>query len=239
LVSGLDRISEAELVRGEVTNAECSVLAYMAAEETASSIVAFQPTILADLGWTAAVAQWHTIPVYAVAFVLTLTSAYASDKLGHRYGFTVFGALLIIIGWAIELAQVNAAGVRYFGMFLVSSGAFINMSTIVVWLCVNVGKGVKRTIAMGFLIGFGNCGALISGNVFITNQSPRYPVGFGVGLAFGVVSLITVSTYFFALRMENRRRDKLQSTSGRTYTREEQEQMQDLGESHPDFRFQL
>lgn len=211
----------------------------MAAEETASSLVAFQPTILADLGWTASSAQWHTIPVYATAFVLTLSSAYLSDKLGHRYAFTVFGSILIIIGWAIELAQVPAAGVRYFGMFLVSSGAFINMSTIVVWLCVNVDKGVKRTIAMGFLIGFGNCGAFVSGNVFITNQSPKYPVGFGVGLAFGVVSLITISAYFFGLRRENLRRDRIQSTSGQTYTREELEQMQDLGDSHPDFRYQL
>ncbi|KAL1966724.1 hypothetical protein VTN77DRAFT_3921 [Rasamsonia byssochlamydoides] len=215
------------------------VLAYMAAEETASSLVAFQPTILSNLGWTAASAQWHTIPIYATAFVLTLVSAWLSDRLGHRYGFTVLGSILIIIGWAIELAQVPHAGVLYTGMFFVAAGAFINMSTIVVWLCVNVGKGVKRTVAMGLLTGFGNCGALVSGNVFITSQSPRYPVGFGVGLAFGIVSGIAVSVYYLFLRMENRRRDRAQSTGARTDSRKELEQMQDLGEAHPDFRFQL
>ncbi|KAJ9258183.1 hypothetical protein DTO212C5_8757 [Paecilomyces variotii] len=215
------------------------VLAYMAAEETASSLVAFQPTILKDLGWTAASAQVHTIPVYAVAFVLTLSSAWLSDYLRQRYSFTLFGSILIIIGWGIELAQVPAAGARYAGIFFTASGAFIMMSTIVVWLCVNVGKGVKRSVAMGLLTGFGNCGALISSNVFIASQSPRYPVGFGVGLAFGIVGSIAVTIYYWYLRQENRRRDKLQSVGGKSYTHEELDRMQGLGEGHPEFRFEL
>lgn len=221
---------------GIFSNCFASVLAYMASEETASSLVAFQPTILADLHWTATVAQWHTIPVYATAFVLTLASAYLSDKLNHRYLFTVLGSSFIIIGWSIELAQVPAAGARYAGMFFCAVGAFVNMSTLVVWLCTNLGKGVKRTVAMGILTGFGNCGAFVSGNVFITNQSPRYPVGFGVGLGFGCLCLVATTTYFFFLRRENHRRDKNQSTGGSNYS---DEQKQDLGEAHPDFRFQL
>lgn len=212
----------------------------MAAEETASSLVAFQPTILKDLGWTATSAQVHTIPVYATALVFTLACAWLSDYLQHRYSFTLFGAMLIVIGWSIELAQVPAPGVRYMGMFFVTSGSFIMMSTIVVWLCVNLGKGVKRSVAMGLLTGFGNCGAFVSGNVFITEQAPRYPVGFGVGLAFGIIGGIAVTIYYFYLRSENRRRDKMQnSANGKTYTREELERMQDLGDAHPHFRFQM
>ncbi|KAH8702073.1 major facilitator superfamily domain-containing protein [Talaromyces proteolyticus] len=215
------------------------VLGYMAAEETASSLVAFQPTILKDLGWTASSAQWHTIPVYATAFVFTLSSAWLSDYLNHRYLFTVFGSLLIIIGWAIQLAHTSPPGVLYTAMFFVSVGAFINMSTLVVWLCTNLGKGVKRTVGMGILTGFGNCGAFVSGNVFITNQSPKYPVGFGVGLAFGVMGLVANSLYFAFLFYENRRRNRAEKTVARTYTTEENKQMQNLGDGHPDFRYQL
>ncbi|KAL2001222.1 hypothetical protein VTN02DRAFT_2083 [Thermoascus thermophilus] len=216
------------------------VIAYMAAEETASSLVAFQPTILKDLGWTATSAQVHTIPVYAAALVFTLACAWLSDYLQHRYAFTLLGAVLIVIGWSIELAQVPAPGVRYMGMFFVTSGSFVMMSTIVVWLCVNLGKGVKRSVAMGLLTGFGNCGAFVSGNVFIAEQAPRYPVGFGVGLAFGIIGGMAVTFYYFYLRNENRRRDKMQSSAnGKTYTREELERMQDLGDAHPDFRFQM
>ena len=185
----------------------------MGAEETASSLVAFQPSILKDLGWTSVSAQVHSIPIYATAFVLTLSCAWASDHLQHRYLFTLLGSFLIIIGWSIELAQVPIAGVRYMGMFFVASGAFIMMSTLVVWLCVNLEKGVKRSVAMGLLTGFGNCGALVSSNVFIASQAPRYPVGFGVGLAFGIVAGIAATVYFVYLLSENHRRDRLTTGS--------------------------
>ncbi|RAH41082.1 vitamin H transporter [Aspergillus brunneoviolaceus CBS 621.78] len=209
------------------------VLAYLAAEESASSMVYFQPTILKDLGWTSRSAQEHSIPVYAVAFVLTLSSAWLSDYLRHRYLFTLFGSALVIIGWSIELAQVPSAGVRYMGMFFVASGAFIMMSITVVWLCINLGKGVKRSVGMGLLPAFGNCGAFVSGNVFITSEAPKYPTGFGVGLAFAVVAGLACTVYFFALRAENRRRESQPEQDWQS------ESMQDLGDAHPDFRFQL
>lgn len=210
-----------------------SVLAYIGAEESASSLVAFQPTILKDLGWTARSAQAHGIPIYAVAFVLTLSSAWLSDHLRHRFLFTLFGSVLIIIGWSVQLAHYLPAGVRYMGMFFVASGAFIMMSITVVWLCVNLGKGVKRSVGMGLLPAFGNCGAFVSGNVFITSQSPKYPVGFGVGLGFAVMAGVASTVYYFGLRAENRRRD---SQPEKEWT---PESAQDLGDAHPDFRFQL
>ncbi|EIT79221.1 permease of the major facilitator [Aspergillus oryzae 100-8] len=209
------------------------VLAYIGAEESASSLVAFQPTILKDLGWTARSAQAHGIPIYAVAFVLTLSSAWLSDHLRHRFLFTLFGSVLIIIGWSVQLAHYLPAGVRYMGMFFVASGAFIMMSITVVWLCVNLGKGVKRSVGMGLLPAFGNCGAFVSGNVFITSQSPKYPVGFGVGLGFAVMAGVASTVYYFGLRAENRRRD---SQPEKEWT---PESAQDLGDAHPDFRFQL
>ncbi|GAT24654.1 vitamin H transporter [Aspergillus luchuensis] len=212
------------------------VLAYLGAEESASSLVNFQPTILKDLGWTSRSAQEHTIPVYAVAFVLTLSCAWLSDHLRHRYVFTMIGSVLTIIGWSVELSHVQSAGVRYMGIFFVASGAFIMMSTIVVWLCVNLGKGVKRSVGMGLLPAFGNCGAFVSGNVFITSESPKYPTGFGVGLAFAVVAGLACTVYFFALQAENRRRD---GQPAKEETSEMAPEADDLGDAHPDFRFQL
>ncbi|PWY72668.1 vitamin H transporter [Aspergillus eucalypticola CBS 122712] len=212
------------------------VLAYLGAEESASSLVNFQPTILKDLGWTSRSAQEHTIPVYAVAFVLTLSCAWLSDHLRHRYIFTMIGSVLTIIGWSVELSHVQSAGVRYMGIFFVASGAFIMMSTIVVWLCVNLGKGVKRSVGMGLLPAFGNCGAFVSGNVFISSESPKYPTGFGVGLAFAVVAGLACTVYFFALQAENRRRD---GQPAKEETSEMAPEADDLGDAHPDFRFQL
>ena len=146
-----------------------------------------------------------------------------------------------MIGWSIELAQVPAAGVRYFGMYLVSSGAFIMMPTLVVWLCTNLGKGVKRNVAMGLLTGFGNCGALISSNVFITSQAPHYPVGFGVGLAFGVVAGIAATVFFVYLLIINRRRDRISKATVSVPSLGEgmNDFADDQEDAHASFRFQL
>lgn len=94
----------------------------MGAEENASSVVAFQPTVLKGLGYTSTGAQVHSIPIYIVAFVLSLTCAFFSEKLGKRYVFALFGSTLTLIGVSIELAQPKAVGVRYLGMFFLTAG---------------------------------------------------------------------------------------------------------------------
>lgn len=98
-------------------------LAYFGADNAASSIVSFQPTILKSLGYTSAEAQIHTIPVYIVALFL---APHLSGKLNHRYGFLLFGAIFGIIGSSIELAvPLNSIAARYFGMFAIAASAYI------------------------------------------------------------------------------------------------------------------
>lgn len=93
---------------------------------------------------------------------------------------------------------------------------------------------------MGLPRGFGNCGTFVSGSVFIHNQAPRYPVGFGVGLAFGILAGCAATVYSVSLGLKNRRRDRVQSVAfSQSYTRKKMKRLQDLGDAHPDYRFQL
>lgn len=113
----------------------------MGAEENVSSVVAFLPSILKGFGYTSTSAQWHSIPIYGVAFVLTLTCAYVSERLHQRYLFAMFGALLNLIGLSILLGQPDAEGARYAGAFLLTAGCYIVMPIVVVWNAINVGPG--------------------------------------------------------------------------------------------------
>ncbi|KAL9041727.1 MAG: hypothetical protein Q9214_004009, partial [Letrouitia sp. 1 TL-2023] len=74
------------------------MLAYFGADHSASAIVSFQPTILRQLGYTASQAQIHTIPVFMVALVFSISIAYLSDRVAHRYAFCMFGVTLCMIG---------------------------------------------------------------------------------------------------------------------------------------------
>jgi hypothetical protein len=135
------------------------MLAYFGADTSASSIVSFQPTILKSLGYTNAQAQIHTIPVFITALCLLLIVSFLSGNLRHRYGFVLFGAILGVIGWSIELSvPMKSVGARYFGMFAICASAYIQMPLLVAWISNNMGGNAKAAFGTAFVIGLGNCG---------------------------------------------------------------------------------
>jgi len=213
-----------------------AVLIYFGAEENASSVVNFQPTILKGLGYTSSAAQIHTIPVYIVAYVLSMTCAFLAEWLHQRYAFGLVGMILTVIGLAIEIAQPHQAGVRYLGMFFLTAGPYIVMPITVVWLAINLGKGYKRTIGLACVIGIGNCGAFVSSNVFITKETPKFHTGFSVGMGMACLIAVGLTIMYVGLIMSNRRRDTLSATQAENYDRSRLEAM---GEKHPDFRYAL
>jgi hypothetical protein len=213
-----------------------AALAYMGAEENSSSVVSFQPTILNGLGYTASAAQIHTIPVYAMAWVLSMACALLADRFQQRYIFAMVGVVLTTIGLAIEIAQPKSAGARYTGMFFLTSGPYIIMPVTVVWLAINLGKGYKRTVGLGVLISVGNCGAFISSNVFLTNETPKFHTGFSTGIGMIMLTGIALTMLYCGLRSENKRRED--RSVGKT-KETDSAALQDLGDLHPDFRYSL
>ena len=202
-----------------------SMLAYFGADHSASAVVAFQPTILTQLGYKSSEAQIHTIPVFMVALVLAITVAWFSDRTQHRYAFCMLGVAICLVGWTIQLAQANPVGARYFAM-----------PVLVVWNFNNLGTGYRRVIGAAFQIGGGNSAALVSQNVFISKHAPKYPEGFGTGFALNVMAGVCCTALFFGLRAENKRRDR----GLRDYRFSlPQAELDNLGDDHPKFRYTL
>lgn len=212
------------------------MIAYFGADNTAGSFSAFQPTILKTLGFSSSEAQIHSIPIYMVALVCSLSAAYLSDRFQHRYAFCMFGVTIAVIGWAIELSQAGTPGVRYFGLFLSLSGTYILMPVLVVWLSNNMGGNFKRSFGTAFQIGLGNCAAFVSSNTFTTKASPLFKAGFGTGLGLQIMSGFACTAMVLGLWAENKRRDK-----GGRADREglSEEELRNLGDDHPAFRYTL
>lgn len=184
------------------------MLIYFGAEENASGTVSFQPTVLKGLGYSATSAQVHSIPIYMTAWVLVLFSTWLSSRIQMRYPIALLGCLITTIGLAIEIAQPKQAGVKYLGLFFLTTGNYIVMPITVVWLAINVQKGYKRAAALGILIPVGNLGAICSSNVFITNESPVYHTGFATGLGMNMLSLLAMTVLYLDLRLQNKRQDR-------------------------------
>jgi len=181
------------------------ILIYFGAEENASGTVAFQPTVLQGLGYSSTSAQVHSIPIYMTAWAIMLVCSMISMRVGRRYMFILFGCMLNMVGLAIEIAQPRKEGVKYLGLFFLTTGSYIVMPITVVLLSLNVKKGYQRAAALGLLAPVGNCGAILSSNVFITGEAPIYHTGFATGLGVNCVSLVGIIILVLYLSMKNRK----------------------------------
>ncbi|KAL1962838.1 hypothetical protein VTN77DRAFT_9113 [Rasamsonia byssochlamydoides] len=221
---------------GRLVDADCcSILMYLGIVNTGYAISFFTPTILTQLGWTSIRAQVMSIPIYVVAAVVALTTAVLTDRLRHRFAFTICGCVIATVGYVVLLCQRSVpVGARYFAVYAVISGGYMTQPVLMGWLNNNMGGHYKRSIASAMQIGIGNCGGLVASNIFLSSQAPTYPVGYGVSLGLVWLCGISCVVFFFYLVRENRLRDQ----GNRDYLYQlPREELENLGDDHPDFRF--
>lgn len=208
---------------------------YLGVNNTGYSISFFTPTILGELGWTAVRAQVLSIPIYVVAAVICLLSALLTDHLRHRYAFAMLGVVTASIGYIILLAQGTVSvGARYFAIYLVMAGGYITQPIVLVWLSNNMGGHYKRSINAAMQIGFGNLGGVVASNIYMTKQKPRYPVGYGISLGLLWMCGIACTVFAIALKVENKKRERGERDVRLSLPKEE---VENLGDDHPKFRF--
>jgi hypothetical protein len=206
---------------------------YMCVTTTGYATNFFMPTILTQLGWAAADAQLHTIPIYGVGCVVTLACAWWSDRIQHRFTFTVVGLAIACIGYVVLLCESKVSvGARYTALFLVNVGNYITQPLAVVWLANNMGGHYKRSFGAALQIGLGNIGGIIGSNIFIATQAPRYTTGYGTGLGLLLLGMVLCTTFWYGLKLENKKRDR-----GERDYRLSLAEVNNLGDDHPEFRY--
>ncbi|KAL2828475.1 major facilitator superfamily domain-containing protein [Aspergillus cavernicola] len=208
---------------------------YFGIVNTGYAVSFFTPTILEQLGWTSIRAQVMSIPIYAVAMVITLSTAYISDRLKHRYAFTLAGCLIATTGYILLLNQAHIpVGARYFAVFAITGGGYLTQPILMGWLSNNMAGHYKQSIASGMQIGLGNCGGLVASNIFFDDEAPGYRTGFGVSLGMTWVCGGACLMFLVYLVRENRAREE-----GRRDWRFglEEEERGNLGDDYPGFRF--
>lgn len=193
----------------------------------------FIPTIIQQLGYTAQEAQARSIPIFVVAAALCLTTAYLTDRLRHRYAFTMVGVVVATIGYILLLSQRQiSVGVRYFALFLVVSGGYITQPVTLAWLSNNVSGHYKRSVASAMQVGFGNCGGIVASNVFLQAELPLYRTGYGTSVGLVWLCGIACTVMFFGVKYENRKRER-----GARDWRLQEPDVDNMGDDHPAWRF--
>lgn len=106
---------------------------YFATNVSYSSLPAYLPTILKDMGYSNINAQGLSAPPYFVAFLCALSTTWLADRTQQR-GLVVMATSCVGgIGYII-LATVDKVAVRYFATFLAASGVFATIPNILAWM---------------------------------------------------------------------------------------------------------
>lgn len=210
-------------------------LIYFSITISGYSTALFIPTILSEFGYSASQAQVHSIPVWIVAAVVTISVGFVSDRMQHRYGFVLFGCIMASVGYIVLLCQGGLTiGAKYTVVFIVNAGVYIVQPITIVWLANNMGGHYKRAFGSAIQISFGNIGGIVASNIFVTNQAPRSKTGYAVTLAFMIVCAMLSTAFLLLLDRENKKRDRGERNSRLELPREE---LDNIGDDHPDFRF--
>jgi len=174
-----------------------------------------------------------TVPPYAVAAVLTITVGYFADRTKQRGLFNIGCVLVAATGFIMLLAS-SKHNVQYAGTFFAAAGIYPTIPNSLSWAANNFEGVYKRGVVIGTIVGWGNLNGVVSSNIYLKSESPRYWTGHAVVLSWQVAFLLGGSVFLYImLGRENKKRlngQRASLTAGKTA-----EEIRFLGDNRPDF----
>ncbi|KAG8214045.1 DNA topoisomerase [Butyriboletus roseoflavus] len=121
------------------------------------AIALFTPTIINELGFSAADAQLLSVPPFVAGCVCTILVGIYSDIHKLRGPYVIAGAFVSLVGYIILYTQTSA-GASYAGALLAAVGVFPTIAVDLAWAGSNAGGDMKRGVVIAMVIGLGNLG---------------------------------------------------------------------------------
>ena len=199
------------------------------------------PAIITSMGFTSSNAQLLTVPPYAAGAISAYAISVLADKFHWRMPFIVGPQTAVIVGFVILF--VKAAEIKsnialcYFAVVLVCAGLYPIFPGVNAWNIANSAPAAKRAVSIAYLVAAGNIGGLIGSYIYIAEERPRYPTGYGTSLGFTAAGLVAVLVLEAALMAANKRNAKL--TEVDVQERHSSEHLEKLGDRSPLFRYTL
>lgn len=185
-----------------------SAMALFGIDLTTFGLTVFLPIIITSLGFTNVRAQLMTVPVYFLTAIVFFICAIWSDRIQLRSPFILGACLSTAVGISIVLGS-EKHGVRYFGVFILCMGIYVNAACNCLWLSGNNGNYFKRATALGINLFFGSGSGLVSGQIFLARDKPKYTLGLSLCLGFQVFAMIMTFIQFLLYRRANIKKQKI------------------------------
>jgi len=124
------------------------------------AVALFTPTIIHDLGFSAASAQLLSVPPFVCGCITTVTVGIYSDKMNVRGPFVVGGAAVSMVGYIIACSTVRP-GFGYAAAIIAASGVYPTIAVLIAWAGGNAGGDMKRGIVLAMIVGLANLGGYV------------------------------------------------------------------------------
>ncbi|KAJ2740353.1 hypothetical protein GGI20_005855 [Coemansia sp. BCRC 34301] len=196
----------------------------------------FGPTLIASQGYSTQTAHLLTALTNFMAFSGMASIAYiarfvrgSSTAIALSNGITIAGFLLAL------LAPSGNAVAQLTALFLFSFASPQPAAHGPAWEIANQQGSTKPAMAAAITSAFGGLGPLATAFVYRDRDSPEFVLGHSVCLSMTVLCLAATGALRWMLALENDRRDRVpQDISGMAT-----EQILDMADNHPDFRYTL
>ncbi|KAJ3522762.1 hypothetical protein NM688_g8828 [Phlebia brevispora] len=202
------------------------------------SVVLSLPTVVSGLGYSGVGATLMAVPPYGLGFIVVLLSGWTVDRFGHRFLHYTAGITVTIIALIILMAVKNLV-VRYIMFFFIMFMCVCPHLHHVGVAHIERRRVEQRAAATGLIFSLGNCGGVVSGQIYRTEWAPRYVQGHAINIGCYALALAAGFVIWWSYRTDNIARDK---EAGRQVERGENmlgDDLGDLGDRHPHFRYLL
>ncbi|EJU00859.1 MFS general substrate transporter [Dacryopinax primogenitus] len=150
----------------------------------AGTFTYFIPTLVADLGYTSAIAQAMSSPPYVWAGIVVMTNGTVCDWNQQRAWHSAVPITIAGIGF-ILLTKVTNDAVKYFALFLCGAGVWAPIPIILSWLSDTMRfPPEKRAFAIGFVNTLSNLSSVYGSQLYPSSDGPQYWQGHAANAAF-------------------------------------------------------
>ncbi|TAQ91455.1 hypothetical protein B7494_g149 [Chlorociboria aeruginascens] len=174
------------------------------------SVSLFLPQIIARLGYSTIKTNLYTVAPNVSGAVMLLILAFASDYTRRRGPFIVLGFLFTFIGFIIY-ATINVKQqlhVAYFASFMMCWGTSAPSVLLSTWYNNNVPHEGRRVVLTSVGVPLANVMGLVSSNIFLNQDAPKYLPALATTAAFGGTGALLAALLSTYMVIDNKRRDR-------------------------------
>jgi ACS family allantoate permease-like MFS transporter len=207
----------------------------------------FTGIIIKGFGYSTYEAVLLNLPQYGIFVVVAiLVVGFLTTKMGEgkRIIFIIImyipGVVSSVLLYTIPVKH-STRGIHLYAVFTL---LLVTVSTIITYglLSSNVAGYTKKTVAGAMFFSAYCISNIISPQVFLQSESPRYPTGVAVTLACFAINMVLFAILYIVYSRENRKRDREAADAGSTMDNSQSvlDGFMDLtGKHNQSFRYKL